>query len=70
MSLSVIADLKAKASDAHRDMFDWLGARFLREMQRWGLLTAVSIALNTGLCLGTPICGVDVVLGFRDRSKG
>ena len=34
ISLSVVADLKAKADNAYKDMNDWLGARFLKEMER------------------------------------
>ena len=34
VSLNVIADLKVKADNAYKDMNDWLGARFLKEMER------------------------------------
>ena len=35
ISLNIIADLKAKADDAYKAMNDWLGARFLKEMERY-----------------------------------
>ena len=34
ISMAVLQDLKVKADSAFRDMNDWLGARFLKEMER------------------------------------
>ena len=33
-AMSVLADLKNKADTVYKDMMDWLGARFLKEMER------------------------------------
>jgi hypothetical protein len=34
VALAVVQDLKCKAESAYNDMNDWLGAQFLREMER------------------------------------
>ena len=34
VSIIVIHELRTKADDAYKDMNDWLGARFLKEMER------------------------------------
>lgn len=33
-TMAVLQDLKKKADDAFKDMDDWLGARYLKEMER------------------------------------
>ena len=33
-ALGVIQDLKGKGDEAFKDMNDWLGARYLKEMER------------------------------------
>lgn len=38
VSLAVIQDLKIKGDNAFKDMNDWLGARFLKEMERYHIL--------------------------------
>ncbi len=35
VAMSVNQDLKSNADDAYKDMNDWLGARFLKEMERY-----------------------------------
>ncbi len=35
VSMGVMSDLKGKADNAFKDMNDWLGARFLKEMERY-----------------------------------
>ena len=35
VAATVIVSLKDKADSAYKDMNDWLGARFLKEMERW-----------------------------------
>jgi hypothetical protein len=35
VAAKVQQDLKGKAGDAYTDMNDWLGARFLKEMERF-----------------------------------
>lgn len=35
IATAVIQDLKNKADSAYKDMDDWLGARFLKEMERF-----------------------------------
>ena len=34
ISMAVLQDLKMKADSAFKEMNDWLGARFLKEMER------------------------------------
>ena len=34
-AVGVLQDLKSKAENAFKDMNDWLGARFLKEMERY-----------------------------------
>jgi len=33
-AMAVLQDLKGKADEAFKDMNDWLGARYLKEMER------------------------------------
>ena len=35
ISSAVLGELRNKADDAYKDMNDWLGARFLKEMERY-----------------------------------
>lgn len=32
--INVLQDLKSKADNTYKEMIDWLGARFLKEMER------------------------------------
>ena len=34
VATNILRDLKNVADNAYKDMFDWLGARFLKEMER------------------------------------
>ena len=34
VALAAMAELKSKAEVAYKDMDDWLGSRFLKEMER------------------------------------
>jgi len=34
VATNILRDLKNMADNAYKDMFDWLGARFLKEMER------------------------------------
>lgn len=35
IAMRILAELKVKADGAYKDMNDWLGARFLKEMERF-----------------------------------
>ena len=37
VAMRVLAALKVKADSGYKDMNDWLGARFLKEMERLAL---------------------------------
>lgn len=34
-AVGVLQDLKGRADNSYKDMNDWLGARFLKEMERY-----------------------------------
>ena len=34
VATNILRDLKNLADNAYKDMYDWLGARFLKEMER------------------------------------
>ena len=45
VSMGVLSDLKGKADNAFKDMNDWLGARFLKEMERYALKYNVAVQI-------------------------
>ncbi|XP_076462790.1 sperm flagellar protein 2-like isoform X2 [Babylonia areolata] len=52
ISMAVVQDLKLKADNAFKDMNDWLGARFLREMESIDTMSEVMrAAIEEGLPL-------------------
>ena len=38
-AIQVLQELKAKAEEAYTDMNNWLGSRFIQEMDRYGPIT-------------------------------
>lgn len=34
-TMAILMELKKKADDAYKDMNDWLGARYLKEIERY-----------------------------------
>ena len=40
--INVLQDLKSKADNTYKEMNDWLGARFLKEMERYAGINVLS----------------------------
>lgn len=43
----MLQDLKSKADNTYKEMIDWLGARFLKEMERYYSQELFKFLLNT-----------------------
>ena len=53
----MLQDLKSKADNTYKEMNDWLGARFLKEMERYAGINVLSSTARIIFSIKSQKCG-------------